>query len=199
MATLTRTATAGIGHTRCATHGGVTEGNAHPHCDQSERIQIVLNGIVENHLELRSWLEAQGVELSSETDAEVVAHLIARHRRGNLRGAVRRACKRIQGHYAFVAISADEPGVLVATRKECPLVVGVGEGEQFVASAIPAFLDHSEQVKMVEDGDLVELTAAGVRFFDASGTEVERPTTIVDWKLSSDDHAGHRTYMESSG
>src|SRR5438094_6471753 len=134
------TATTGIGHTRWATHGRVTEANAHPHFDTADRVHIVLNGIVENHVELRERLSAAGAAFTSETDAEVVAHLIAEHYDGDLLEAVRRAYLELRGHYAFVAMCADAPRLLVAARKECPLVVGVAEGERLVASASPAFL-----------------------------------------------------------
>src|SRR5919108_5947631 len=133
----------GIGHTRWATHGRVTEANAHPHWDTSERFHIVLNGIVENWTELRDRLRAEGAEFTSETDAEVVAHLIASHFDGDLVEAVRRAYNELRGHYAFVAMSLDQAGVLVGARKECPLVVGLGEGETFIASAIPAFMSET--------------------------------------------------------
>src|SRR5438876_1077230 len=133
-------ATTGIGHTRWATHGRVTEENAHPHFDTADRVHIVLNGIVENHTELRERLSAAGASFTSETDAEVVAHLISEHYDGDLVEAVRHAYLELRGHYAFVAMCVDEPRLLVAARKECPLVVGVGAGERFVASAIPAFL-----------------------------------------------------------
>src|SRR5207248_6319830 len=131
-------AATGIGHTRWATHGRVTEANAHPHYDNEDRVHIVLNGIVENFAELRDRLQAEGAEFTSETDAEVVAHLIARCYEGDLVEAVRRAYAQLRGHYAFVAMHADEPHVLVGARKECPLVVGVGTGATFIASAIPA-------------------------------------------------------------
>src|SRR5215210_3110660 len=124
----------GIGHTRWATHGRVTEANAHPLWDTSRRFHIVLNGIVENWADLREGLSAEGAEFSSETDAEVVAHLIARHLEDDLVEAVRRAYLELRGHYAFVAMSADDRELLVGARKECPLVVGLGEGETFVAS-----------------------------------------------------------------
>src|SRR5205807_3279996 len=141
----------GIGHTRWATHGRVTEANAHPHFDTADRIHIVLNGIVENHVELRERLRAGGAVFTSETDAEVVAHLIAEHYEGDLVEAVRHAYLELRGHYAFVAMCAEEPRLLVAARKECPLVVGVGEGERFVASAIPAFLRETRSVQLVGD------------------------------------------------
>src|SRR5690606_2025315 len=124
-------ATTGVAHTRWATHGRVTEENAHPHSDCADRVHIVLNGIVENHAALRRELAAEGHEFSSETDAEIVAHLIERAHEGDLTAAVRAAFAVLRGHYAFVAMHADEPGVLVGARKECPLVVGVGEGESF--------------------------------------------------------------------
>src|SRR5213592_1008667 len=140
VATAESQATTGIGHTRWATHGRVTEANAHPHYDNEDRVHIVLNGIVENFAGLREQLQSEGANFTSETDAEVVAHLIAHRYEGNLVEAVRRAYAELRGHYAFVAMHADEPGVLVGARKECPLVVGLGKGETFIASAIPAFL-----------------------------------------------------------
>jgi glutamine---fructose-6-phosphate transaminase (isomerizing) len=133
-------ATTGVAHTRWATHGGVTEENAHPHSDCHDRIHIVLNGIVENHARLRRELTEEGHHFSSETDAETVAHLIERNYEGDLTEAVRRAFAELRGHYAFVAMHADRPEQLVGARKECPLVAGIGEGETFLASAIPAFL-----------------------------------------------------------
>src|SRR5215212_2809494 len=148
----------GIGHTRWATHGRVTEANAHPHWDTSKRFHIVLNGIVENWTELRDRLKAEGAEFTSETDAEVVAHLIAKHLDGDLVEAVRLAYNDLRGHYAFVAMAAEHPGVLVGARKECPLVVGRGEGENYIASAIPAFLAETRHTQIVEDDELVVVT-----------------------------------------
>src|ERR687893_245756 len=151
----------GIGHTRWATHGRVTEANAHPLRDTLGRVHIVLNGIVENWAELRERLRAEGAEFTSETDAEVVAHLIASHFDGDLVEAGRLAYNDLRGHYAFVAMSADEPEILVGARKECPLVVGLGEGEQFLASAIPAFLAHTRTVQFVENDEIVVLRRDG--------------------------------------
>src|ERR687885_41494 len=144
-----REPTTGIGHTRWATHGRVTEENAHPHFDTTDRVHIVLNGIVENHVELRERLAAGGARFTSETDAEVVAHLIAEHYDGDLVEAVRAAYLELRGHYAFVAMCADDPRLLVGARKECPLVVGVGDGETFIASAIPAFLRETRTIQLV--------------------------------------------------
>src|ERR671918_122 len=185
----------GIGHTRWATHGRVTEANAHPHRDTSGRVHIVLNGIVENWAELRDRLVADGADFTSETDAEVVAHLIAHHLDGDLAEAVRLAYNELRGHYAFVAMSADHPGVLVGARKECPLVVGLGDGETFFASAIPGFLAETRRVQVVEDGDIVAITPEGARFEDASGAPVERSVDQVDWDDAAAEKGGYETFM----
>jgi glucosamine--fructose-6-phosphate aminotransferase (isomerizing) len=187
--------TTGIAHTRWATHGGVTEDNAHPHFDTKDRVHIVLNGIVENHSELRKRLIEAGAEFTSETDAEVVAHLIAHHYDGDLVEAVRAAYNDLRGHYAFVAMTADEPDVLVGARKECPLIVGVGEGEQFLASAIPAFLRETRNVKLVNDGEIVAIRREGVEFLDASGAPLERETIEVDWDAETAEKGGYDTFM----
>ena len=184
----------GIGHTRWATHGRVTEANAHPHWDTSERFHIVLNGIVENWTELRDRLKAEGAQFTSETDAEVVAHLIASHFQGDLVEAVRLAYNDLRGHYAFVAMSADEPGVLVGARKECPLVVGLGEGESFIASAIPAFMSETRNVQLVHDGEIVAVTPQGSRFISPEGTEIERDVDTVDWDDEQAEKGGYETF-----
>ncbi len=171
-------ATTGVAHTRWATHGRVTEENAHPHSDSSDRVHIVLNGIIENHAKLREGLEAGGRSFSSETDAEVVAHLIADRYAGDLTEAVRLAFAELRGHYAFVAMHADEPGLLVGARRECPLVAGIGEGETFLASAIPAFLSETREAVTIENDEIVTIDASGVRITDAAGSPVERsPST----------------------
>ena len=185
----------GIGHTRWATHGRVTEANAHPHWDTSERIHIVLNGIVENWTELRDRLSAEGAEFTSETDAEVVAHLIASHFAGDLVEAVRLAYNDLRGHYAFVAMSADQPDVLVGARKECPLVVGLGDGESFIASAIPAFMSETRSVQLVHDGEIVAVTPSGSRFIAPDGTEIEREVDTVDWSDEQAEKGGYETFM----
>jgi glucosamine--fructose-6-phosphate aminotransferase (isomerizing) len=185
----------GIGHTRWATHGRVTEENAHPHWDTSGRVHIVLNGIVENWTELRDRLRAEGAEFTSETDAEVVAHLIARHLNGDLVEAVRMAYAELRGHYAFVAMSADHPSVLVGARKECPLVVGLGEGESFIASAIPAFLAETRRVQLVQDGELVVITPDGSRFLSPDGGEIVREVDEIDWDAAAAEKGGYETFM----
>jgi glutamine---fructose-6-phosphate transaminase (isomerizing) len=185
----------GIGHTRWATHGRVTHENAHPHDDQSGRVQIALNGIVENFADLKARLQADGVEFSSETDAEVVAHLIAKHMDGNLVEAVRRAYNELRGHYAFVAMSADQPDLLVGARKECPLVVGVGNREHFIASAIPAFLAETRRVQLVENDEIVAVRPDGAEFFSADGSSTERESEEVDWDDDAAEKAGFETFM----
>jgi glucosamine--fructose-6-phosphate aminotransferase (isomerizing) len=188
-------ATTGVAHTRWATHGRVTEQNAHPHSDSSDRVHIVLNGIVENHAKLRRRLEEAGEEFTSETDAEVVAHLIAHHYDGDLTAAVRAAFAELRGHYAFVAMHADQPGLLVGARKECPLVVGVGEGETFLASAIPAFLAETRRAVAVENGEVVTIDAAGVHIRDADGNPVEREPEEVEWDAAAAEKGGYETFM----
>ena len=185
----------GIAHTRWATHGRVTEENAHPHDDSSGRVHIVLNGIVENHSELRRRLQEAGEVFTSETDAEVVAHLIASHYDGDLAAAVRAAYAELRGHYAFVAMHADEPDRLLGARKECPLVAGVGEGETFLASAIPAFLADTRTAMPIENGEIVEIEAGEVRITNAEGAPVERATEEVAWDADAAEKAGYETFM----
>jgi len=195
VATATREPTIGIGHTRWATHGRVCEANAHPHFDTDERIHIVLNGIVENHVALRERLVAKGAEFTSDTDAEVVAHLISSHYDGDLVEAVRLSYNELRGHYAFVAMAADQPEVLVGARKECPLVVGVADGESFIASAIPAFLSETRTVQYLNDDELVVLRPGSTEFMTASGTPLERDTAEIDWDDCAAEKGGFETFM----
>jgi glucosamine--fructose-6-phosphate aminotransferase (isomerizing) len=194
-ATATQELNTGIGHTRWATHGRVTEENAHPHFDTAGRVHIVLNGIVENHKELRDRLAAQGAEFTSETDAEVVAHLISSHYTGDLVEAFRAAYAEMRGHYAFVAMAADDPGLLVGTRHECPLVVGVGEDEQFIASAIPAFLKETRRVVVLNDDEIAVVRPSGTQILDPEGNAVEREPEHVDWDEDAAEKGGYETFM----
>jgi len=186
----------GLGHTRWATHGAVNEQNAHPltGCEDG-RIAIVLNGIVENYRELRGTLEADGHTLSSETDAEVVVHLVERHYDGDLTEAVRAASAELEGHFAFVVIHYDHPDLLVGSRRQCPLVVGVGDGEMFLASSIAAFLRETRRVQFVDDGEVVEITPAGARFFTADGEVEHKEIEPVDWDDESAEKGGYETFM----
>ena len=188
-------ATIGLAHTRWATHGRVTEENAHPHSDEAGEVHIVLNGIVENHSELRRELIAEGHEFSSETDAEIVAHLIEKHYQGDLTVAVRAAYAELRGHYAFVAMHVDHPEALVGARNECPLVLGIGEGETFLASAIPAFLRETRTVMTIENGEIVTITAEGVQITDPEGTPHERDVEVVTWDEEEAERGGYSTFM----
>jgi glucosamine--fructose-6-phosphate aminotransferase (isomerizing) len=188
-------AVAGIGHTRWATHGRVTEANCHPHVDGAGRVHVVMNGIIENWSDLKAELTAGGARFTSDTDTEVIAHLIADLYDGDVVEAVRGAYARLRGHYAFVVLHADEPETLVGARKECPLVVGVGEGENFIASAIPAFLVDTQRVQLVENGEIVVVTRAGTRFLDAEGAPIEREVEDVDWDQEAAEKAGFETFM----
>jgi glucosamine--fructose-6-phosphate aminotransferase (isomerizing) len=195
VALLTRPPTTGIAHTRWATHGRVCEENAHPHYDSEDRVHVVVNGIVENYMPLRERLLAQGSTFTSETDAEVIAHLIAHHHTDDLPDAVRAAYAELDGHFAFVAMSLDEPETLVGARRECPLVVGRGEGEQFVASAVPAFLAQTRTVQYIENGEIVVLEPAGVTITTPDGVPVQRGTETVDWDEETAEKGGYETFM----
>jgi len=195
VAVLAPPATTGIGHTRWATHGRVTEANAHPHSDNEDRVHVVVNGIVENYMELKRELAAAGAEFTSETDAEVIAHLVSSRLEDGLVEAVRAAFARLRGHYAFVCVSAEEPDLIVAARRECPLVVGRGDGEQFIASAVPAFMEHTRRVQFIENDELVVLRCGGVEFLTAGGQPVAREETVLDWDAETAEKGGFDTFM----
>jgi glutamine---fructose-6-phosphate transaminase (isomerizing) len=186
----------GLGHTRWATHGGVTEQNAHPltGCEPG-RLAIVLNGIIENYVELRQDLAVRGHKLTSETDAEVVVHLLEEQYEGDLARALSRVYPQLEGHFSIVAIHHDQPDVLVGVRHQTPLVIGIGEGENFLASSIAAFLSETRTVIHPRDGEVVEMTPDGVRFF-ADGAEVDAPETQeIDWDDESAEKGGYETFM----
>jgi glutamine---fructose-6-phosphate transaminase (isomerizing) len=188
-------ATIGLGHTRWATHGRVTEENAHPHGDCSDSVHIILNGIVENHAELRRDLASDGHTFSSETDAEIVAHLIEKHYDGDLTEAVRSAFNEMRGHYAFVAMHSELPDTLVAARQECPLIVGLGDGETFIASAIPAFLGETRTSLGLKNGEIVTVDPNGARIIDSEGNPVDRDSEEVTWDEDQAEKGGYETFM----
>jgi len=190
-------ATTGLGHTRWATHGGVTEANAHPLAgDDPAEVAIVLNGIVENYRELRDRLGEAGHTFTSETDAETVTHLIEEYYDGDIVEATRLAFNELEGHFAFVVIHRDHPGVLVGARHQCPLVVGIGQGETFLASNAAAFLRETREVHFPEDGDLVVITPEGARHLRAAdGSAVDRELIVLDWDDESAEKAGFETFM----
>jgi glucosamine--fructose-6-phosphate aminotransferase (isomerizing) len=185
----------GIGHTRWATHGRVTEENAHPHFDTTDSVHIVVNGIVENYIALKAQLMEHGAVFTSETDAEVIAHLVAHLYQGDLVEAVRAAYAQLRGHYAFVAMSAHEPGVLVGARRECPLIVGRGDGEQFIASAIPAFLGETRRVQYMSDDEIVVLRPDGVEFFTPAGEPIDHEVVEIEWDTEQAEKQGYETFM----
>ncbi|MGH3132684.1 MAG: glutamine--fructose-6-phosphate transaminase (isomerizing) [Gaiellaceae bacterium] len=189
-------ATTGLGHTRWATHGGVTEENAHPLTGcEPERLSIVLNGIVENYRELRESLGEDGHTFRSETDAETVSHLVERHYDGDLVEAVRLAFAELEGHFAFVVIHCDHPGLLVGARHQVPLVVGVGENETFLASNAAAFLRETRTVQFPGDGEIVAVTPEGATFRSVDGGLVERESMELDWDDEGAEKAGYETFM----
>jgi glucosamine--fructose-6-phosphate aminotransferase (isomerizing) len=186
----------GLGHTRWATHGAVTEQNAHPltGCHDG-RMAIVLNGIVENYRELKESLVAEGHTFSSETDAEVVVHLIERRYQGDLVEAIRAVYQELEGHFAFVVIHHDHPDLLVGARRQCPLVVGVGETEMFLASSIAAFLRETRRIQLIDDGEVVAITPDGGRFFTEDGEIEHKEIEPVDWDDEGAEKGGYETFM----
>ena len=190
-------ATLGIGHTRWATHGGVTENNAHPHISHGE-LALVHNGIIENHEQQRERLRALGYEFESQTDTEVVAHLIHHYRAQGLGllGALQKAVKELEGAYALAVIDKRDPSTMVAARMGCPLLVGLGEGENFVASDVSAIISATRRVIFLEEGDTAEITREGVRVFDAENDEVQRDVHVSDVSLASLELGPYRHFMQ---
>jgi glutamine---fructose-6-phosphate transaminase (isomerizing) len=186
----------GIGHTRWATHGRPTEENAHPHRDCTGRIVVVHNGIIENYLDLKQQLQKEGHTFVTETDTEIVAHLVEREMKDDgLENAVRRALLYMRGLFALVLISADDPNKIVTVRNGPPIVVGLGEGEFFVASDIPAILSHTRDVVFLGDEEMAVITPAGVEFTDYSGRAVSKRSTKVSWDPVMAEKAGYKHFM----
>src|SRR5437762_8602887 len=186
----------GIGHTRWATHGRPTEENAHPHRDCSGRVVVVHNGIIENYLDLKQQLQREGHAFVTETDTEIVAHLVEREMKDDgLENAVRRALLYMRGLFALVLISADDPNKIVTVRNGPPIVVGLGEHEFFVASDIPAILAHTRDVVFLGDEEMAVITHGGVEFTDYSGRAVSKVSTRVSWDPVMAEKAGHKHFM----
>ena len=190
-------ATLGIGHTRWATHGGVTELNAHPHISDGE-LALVHNGIIENHEQQRERLRALGYAFTSQTDTEVVAHLIHHYRAqgATLLGALQQAVKELEGAYALAVVDKRDPSTMVAARMGCPLLVGLGEGENFVASDVSAIVSATRRVIFLEEGDTAEVTRDGVRVFDAGDAQVQREVHLSDVSLASLELGPYRHFMQ---
>jgi glutamine---fructose-6-phosphate transaminase (isomerizing) len=190
----------GMGHTRWATHGAPTDRNAHPHRDASGKVAVVHNGIIENFAVLRAELEAAGVEMASDTDTETAAHLIAAvyaegDTAGDLTGSVCAIARRLEGAFTLVVTHADEPGKIVAARRSSPLVVGVGDGENFVASDVAAFIEHTRNAVELGQDQVVTITRDGYRVTDFSGADVAAKPFTVDWDLSAAEKGGHDYFM----
>jgi glutamine---fructose-6-phosphate transaminase (isomerizing) len=190
--------TYGIGHTRWATHGRPTEENAHPHRDCTGEIVVVHNGIIENYLELKEQLQREGHKFVTETDTEVVAHLVEKNSKDGvpLEDAVRKSLKELRGIYSLVFLSARDPHKIVAARIGPPSVIGLGDGEFFVASDIPALLEHTRQIFFLADGDIAVLTQNGVRVMDHDGRPVDRPAHHVAWDPIMAEKGGYKHFMQ---
>ncbi|HTO73218.1 MAG TPA: glutamine--fructose-6-phosphate transaminase (isomerizing) [Gemmatimonadales bacterium] len=187
--------TLGIGHTRWATHGAPTTPNAHPHTDQTARIALIHNGIIENSQVIRKALEQRGHTFKSETDTEVLAHLVGECYEGNLEEAVAAALREVDGAYGIAVICADEPDTVVAARKGSPLLVGVGDGEWFVASDASAILAHTRSVVYLDDGEMVVLTRKGYHVRDLAATRIEKAVRHIEWDLSTIERGGYAHFM----
>ncbi|NGU41420.1 glutamine--fructose-6-phosphate transaminase (isomerizing) [Clostridium perfringens] len=185
----------GIGHTRWATHGEPSDVNSHPHLNNKETIAVVHNGIIENYNELRNWLMEKGYEFKSETDTEVIPNLVDFYYKGDLLDAVMEATKHMEGSYAIGVICNDEPEKLVAVRKDSPLIVGLGEKEYFIASDIPAVLNHTREVYLLEDKEFVVLTNDGVTLFDEEKNPVEKEVYHITWNVDAAEKGGYEDFM----
>ena len=187
--------TVGIGHTRWATHGRPSDRNAHPHCDESGRFVVVHNGIIENYLELKEYLLEKGHRFSSDTDTEVVAHLMADQYDGDFLSTVKKVIRRIDGSYSLVFLCADEPDKLITTKKDNPLVIGLGEGENFIASDIPAIIGHTRRTYIMSDGEIAIVTKDAVRVEDLNGNPINKKVYNVTWNAEAAEKGGFEHFM----
>jgi glutamine---fructose-6-phosphate transaminase (isomerizing) len=185
----------GIGHTRWATHGEPSDLNSHPHSNADETISVVHNGIIENYLHLREWLTAKGYKFMSETDTEVIPHLVDYYYKGNLEEAVIKAISKMDGSYALGVVSTHEPGKLVAVRKDSPLIVGVGKDEFFIASDIPAILNYTRDVYLLDDKEFVVITEDGVKLLTEDGEVINKDIFHVTWNADAAEKGGYEHFM----
>ncbi|MDH7517876.1 MAG: glutamine--fructose-6-phosphate transaminase (isomerizing) [Candidatus Thermoplasmatota archaeon] len=185
----------GISHTRWATMGAVTKENAHPHLSSNKKIAVIHNGIIENYKKLREELEKQGVKFRSQTDSEIIAHLIEKNYNGNLENAVFQTLKKLKGSYAIAVICEDEPNKLVGARNESPLVVGIGDNENFLASDIPALLKYTNRVIFIDDGEVCVLTKNSVKVFNKNKKEVKKKEELIEWDIKDAEKSGFPHFM----
>lgn len=187
----------GIGHTRWATHGAPSDINSHPHLSDSGKIAVVHNGIIENETRLRAWLEGKGVHFRSETDTEVVSNLVGYYyaKYGDFLAAVRKAMTRIEGSYALGILCADQPDTIVAVKKDSPLIFGFGEGENYIASDVPAILKYTQTVAYLDDGEMVVFNAHEAAFYDRTGEPIEKKKEHITWELSAAERGGFDHFM----
>ena len=187
--------TTGIGHTRWATHGAPTDTNAHPHTSSDGRFAVVHNGIIENYLELRRELTEKGCHFESETDTEVIVHLVELYYRGDLKQAVMRACARLRGSYALGIVCAEAPERIFVAREASPLILGLGVGESFFASDVTALVAYTRNAIYLEDGEFAELTPDSIRVFDCAGREIHREVTRITWDVQAAEKGGYDHFM----
>lgn len=187
--------TIGIGHTRWATHGEPSDINAHPHTNTAGDLAVVHNGIIENFAKLKAWLQSKGIHFISETDTEVVAHLVNYFYEGDLKTAVMRAVKMLEGSYALGVMSVREPHRIVAARKDSPLVIGLGKGENLIASDFPALLEYTKDVYLLDDGEIAVISADEVEIYDTYGNRVEKKHFTVDWDVAQAEKGGWEHFM----
>ena len=186
---------AGIGHTRWATHGAPTDTNAHPHMSCDGRFSVVHNGIIENYMELRQELSSKGYAFASETDTEVIVHLIEMYYKGDFREAVMKAAARLEGSYALGVLCADYPDRLIAVREASPLILGIGIGENFFASDVTALVSHTRNVMYLDDGEFAELSPKGISVFDCTGTCVQKKISHINWSIEAAEKGGFEHFM----
>ncbi|MCM8709456.1 glutamine--fructose-6-phosphate transaminase (isomerizing) [Clostridium sp. SYSU_GA19001] len=185
----------GIGHTRWATHGEPSDLNSHPHSNEDETISVVHNGIIENYLQLREWLSAKGYKFMSETDTEVIPHLVDYYYKGNLEEAVMKAITKMEGSYAIGVVSTHEPGKLVAVRKDSPLIVGLGKDEFFIASDIPAILNYTRDIYLLNDKEFVVINEDGIKLLTEDGDEIKKDVFHVTWNADAAEKGGYEHFM----
>ncbi|KHD34848.1 glutamine--fructose-6-phosphate aminotransferase [Clostridium acetobutylicum] len=185
----------GIGHTRWATHGEPSDLNAHPHSNKDNTISVVHNGIIENYMQLRTWLKSKGYEFKSETDTEVIPNLVDYFYEGNLLDAVIKAISKVEGSYALGIVSSKEPDKVVAVRKDSPLIVGISEDGNFIASDVPAILNHTRDIYYIKDKEFVVLTPEGVEFYSNEGEKIEKELNHIEWDANAAEKGGYEHFM----